>query len=63
MDYRYALDCSVAEDILPLSFRQRNDFVNAFRALTNAPYQEGDLTFKDSDGWNIQKKKFGQWNF
>lgn len=61
MNYRYVMDCAVAEDVLQLSFRQRNEFVQIFRVLANDPYQEGDLTFKDSDGRYIQKKKFGQW--
>ena len=57
MDYRYVLDCSVAESILQLSFRQRNEFVRICRALANDPYQEGYLTFKDSAGRDIQKQK------
>ena len=61
MSYRYVLDCTVAEDILTLSARQRGQFVQIFRSLAENPFQRGEQTFKDSTQREIQKKRFGGW--
>ena len=61
MDYRYVLDAEVAEVILTLSSRQRWEFVKIFRSLASNPNQRGELSFRDSKGRKIQKRRFGLW--
>lgn len=61
MSYRYAIDCEVAEDILQLSARYREEFVMIFRQLANDPFQTGEQRFNDATGREIQKKQFGRW--
>ncbi len=61
MPYRYVLDCSVAEDLLALPARQREQFIQIFRRLANDPYQTGETFFRDSSAREIQKKFFGRW--
>ena len=61
MAYRYALDCGVAEAILTLSARQRQEFIQIFRDLAEHPFQSGEESFRDSQQREIQKKAFGRW--
>jgi hypothetical protein len=61
MDYRYVLDCDVAETLLRLPARQREELIRSFRLLASGPYQQGDTSFKDSMLRDIQKKRFGRW--
>jgi len=61
MDYRYVLDCEVAESILRLSPRHREELVKTFRSLAANPFQPGDTSFRDSSLRDIQKRRFGRW--
>ena len=61
MEYRYVLDCDVAEDLLHLPSRQREQLIRAFRFLAGDPHQRGECTFKDSSSREIRKKRFGRW--
>lgn len=61
MKYRYAIDCEVAEDILQLSGRYRDEFVKIFRQLADDPFQLGEQNFNDATGRKIQKKQLGRW--
>lgn len=60
-DYRYVLDSSVAEDLLGLPLRQREQFIRIFRSLASDPYQKGDSFFRDASGREISKVRYGQW--
>jgi len=61
MDYRYAVDCEVAENILRLSNRHREELIKIFRALAADPFQPGETSFRDTSLREIQKKQFGRW--
>jgi hypothetical protein len=61
MGYRYVLDGLIAEDLLTLSRRPREQFIQIFRRLSEDPHQRGETSFRDSSGREIQKKLFGQW--
>jgi len=60
MEYRYVIDCEVAETLLRLPARQRENLIRAFRLLAFDPYKMGDFSFKDSTSRDIQKKRFGR---
>jgi hypothetical protein len=61
MEYRYVIDCDVAETLLRLPSRQREELIRAFRHLAADPHQRGDSSFKDSTLRVIQKQRFGRW--
>ena len=61
MEYRYVIDCDVAEILLRLPVRQREELIRAFRLLASDPFQQGESLFKDLTGRDIQKKRFGRW--
>lgn len=61
MEYRYVLDCEVAESALNFSSRQRGELIRIFRSLAANPSLRGDCTFHDSSSREIQKKRFGLW--
>lgn len=61
MSYRYALDGDVAESILNLSARQRDELIRVFRSLADDPFQLGETSFADSSLRSIQKKRYGRW--
>jgi len=61
MEYRYVIDCDVAETLVRLPARQREDLIRAFRFLAANPSQRGESSFKDSTLRDIQKKQFGRW--
>jgi len=61
MEYRYVIDCDVAENLLRLPFRQREELIRIFRFLAADPNQRGESSFKDSTLRDIQKQRFGRW--
>ncbi len=61
MEYRYVIDCDVAETLLRLPTRQREELIRVFRFLTQNPYQRGESSFKDSTSREIHKKRFSRW--
>jgi hypothetical protein len=61
MEYRYVIDCDVAETLLRLPSRQREELIRAFRHQAADPHQRGDSCFKDSTLRVVQKKRFGRW--
>lgn len=61
MIYHYVVDCDVAETLLRLPIRQREQLIRAFRFLASDPFQLGESSFKDSSSRDIQKKRFGRW--
>ena len=61
MEYRYVIDCDVAETLLRLPSRQREELIRAFRFLAGDPHQRGESSFKDSTSRDIYKKRFGRW--
>jgi hypothetical protein len=61
MDYRYVVGCDVAESILRLSGRQREELITIFRSLAANPFLSGESSFPDSSLRVIQKKRFGRW--
>lgn len=62
MDYRYVLDCEVAESLLRVSSRHRGELIRIFRDLARDPFQRCDAFFRDSSLREIQKKRFGRWS-
>ena len=61
MEYRYVVDCDVAEKIFTLPRSHRDHFIKYFRQLADNPFQRGENSFCDSTGREIQKKRFGPW--
>lgn len=55
------IDCDVAETLLRLPIRQREELIRVFRLLASDPFQRGESSFKDSTPRDIQKKRFGRW--
>ena len=51
----------LAEAVLSLSARQRERFIRIFRELAENPFQQGEETFRDSLGREIQKRAFAGW--
>jgi hypothetical protein len=61
MEHSYSIASEVAEIVLRLPSRQREELIRAFRFLASEPYQKGDSSFKDSAFRDIQTKRFGKW--
>jgi hypothetical protein len=61
MDYRSVVDCDVAETLLRLPIRQREELIRVMRFLASDPHQQGETSFRDSTMRDIQKKRFGRW--
>ncbi len=61
MAYRHVLDYEVSEAILSISRLQREELVVIFRLLANDPFLQGDSSFRDTLGRQIQKRRFGRW--
>jgi hypothetical protein len=59
--YRYALDGELAEELLTLPPRQREQLITAFRELVNDPFELGEESFRDSSGRELQRRAFGRW--
>ena len=61
MEHTYSIASDVAEVVLRLPSRQREDLILIFRFLASEPFLKGDTSFKDSSFREIQKKRFGKW--
>ena len=61
MEPSYSIASDVAEIILRLPSRQREELIRVFRFLASDPFHKGDTSFKDAAFREIQKKRFGKW--
>ena len=61
MEHSYSIASDVAEIVLRLPSRQREELIRVFRFLASDPFHKGDTSFKDSSFREIQKKRFGKW--